>query len=61
MGDEESPHRPLTFQDFMAPSKAGRKRRTLPIAPHLRRRSKEEGEEEGEERGWEGERERRRG
>ena len=42
----ESPKRPLGFQDFMTPSKTGRKKRTLPIAPQ--RRNRGEGEEEGE-------------
>jgi septal ring factor EnvC (AmiA/AmiB activator) len=42
----ESPKRPLGFQDFMTPSKTGRKKRTLPIAPQ--RRNRGEGEEEDE-------------
>lgn len=42
----EDSKRPLGFQDFMAPAKSGRKKRTLPIAP--KRRNREEGEEDGE-------------
>ena len=42
----EDSKRPLGFQDFMAPTKSGRKKRTLPIAPQ--RRNREEGEEDGE-------------
>ena len=41
-----SPTRPGGFQDFTAMTKAGRKRRTLPIAPQ--RRGRAEGEEEGQ-------------
>lgn len=40
----DSSKRPPGFQDFMAPVKAGKKKRTLPIAPQ--RRNRGEGEEE---------------
>jgi septal ring factor EnvC (AmiA/AmiB activator) len=42
-----SPTRPRGFQDFMSPAaKAGRKKRTLPIAPHRRNKGDTDEEEE---------------